>query len=140
MWLKVKNQDELQEGDIIELGTEYPLLLHYAVVVIENDERKCAHYPYPSRPCIEKLDYVINNRPDCEIRRVIRTGVKSEEIINKHKEIENDFKDNFSDWLLRNNCEDYIRKVTGSSIGTDQRIYALLVLIIIILIVIVIFK
>jgi len=136
MWLRVNNINELQEGDIIELNTEYPLLLHYAVVVIENDEKKCAHYPYPQTPRIENLDYVINNRPDNTIRRILRTGIKSEQIIQNHNQIKDRVENNFNTWLLKYNCENYIREVTGKSIGIDQRINAILVIVIIILIII----
>ena len=138
MWTKVNSRDELQEGDILELNTEYPLLLYYVVVVIENNERKCAHYPYPQSPCIENLDYVINNRPDNTIRRVLRTGVSSKEIIDNHNKI-NISNPKFREWLGYN-CESYMREVTSRGIGLDQRVSALLVLIIIILILILIFK
>ena len=139
-WIKVNNQSELQEGDILELNTEYPLVLHYAVMVIENNERKAAHYPYPNSPCIENLDYVINNRPDNTIRNVLRTGVSSKEIIDNHNKIEMPPKEDFTDWLFRDNCENYVRDITKNNIGTDQRATALLVLIIIILVLILIFK
>lgn len=140
MWIKVNNHEELQEGDILELNTDYPFLLHYAVVVIENNKKKCAHYPYPKSPCIENLDYVINNRPDSTIRRVLRTGVSSKDIIDNHNKIEMSSKENFFYWLSKYNCEDYVRQVTENGVGVDQRVTALLVFIIIIFVLILIFK
>ena len=140
MWQKINSQHDLQEGDILELNTEYPFLRHYAVVVIENNERKAAHYPYPKSPCIEDLNYVINNRPDNTIRKVLRTGVSSKEIIDNHNKIKMPDKETFISWLTRYNCENYIKDVTGKCLGGDQRVYALLVLIIIVLVLIMIFK
>lgn len=136
MWLKVNNKEELQEGDIIELGTEYPLLLHYAVVVSDNGEQKVAHYPYPLSPCIQGIDYVLNNRPDNRIRRVFRTGLKSEQLIENHQSIEMPKKD-FCEWLFSYNCESYVRQITGRQIGTDQRVYAVAGIIIIILFIVI---
>ena len=137
MWLNVNDSNDLQEGDIIELNTEYPLVLHYAVVVDEDGERKVAHYPYPQTPRIEDLDYVLNNRPDSTIRRIMRTGIDSEYIIQNHNEIKDKIKNDYFNWLLKYNCENYIKDVTGAPIdGTDQRITAILVLLVIILIIV----
>lgn len=139
MWLRVNNIEELQEGDVIELGTTYPLIKHYAVVVIQDGEKKVAHYPYPDSPCIEDINYVINNRPERHrfVKRIFRTGVPSDQIIDKHNEIQNiDKKYKF----IRFTCENYVRALTGSDIGIDQRFLIGGGLIIIILLLILIFK
>lgn len=140
MWIQVTNKNELKEGDIIELGTEYPLLKHYCVVVIKDGKQQLAHYPYPSSPCIEDIDYVLNNRPDNRILRVMRTGLQSKEIIENHNNIEIPKQGDFCSWLFSYNCEDYIRQITGKKIGTDQRVYAVMAVIIIILFIIILIR
>jgi hypothetical protein len=127
---------EFRDGDILELKTKYPLILHYGVIVSDGSGMKIAHYPFPSNPKIQDIQSALEYRPENPIIRYMRTGVSSDSIINRHNNISERVKNNFPNWLTVFNCEDYVRELTGHSIDTDQRITAILVLTLIILLII----
>lgn len=136
--------EELQEGDVVEFfskvpdsrwilpGTEVPLVKHYGIIVVENGQKKMAHNTFQQYPRIDDIEKTLNGR---SINRVIRTGLKSDEIIARHREVEN-IK---YDWL-KFNCEDYVFKLTGVRVGLDQRIQLVIAIALIIVAIIAIRK
>lgn len=144
MWVDVHNIDELQEGDVIEFvskvpdtsfifaGTEVPFVLHYGIVLIQNGIKKLGHNTFQNYPKIDDIAQTLNGR---QIKRVCRTGMKSEDILNNHNKIINIKYD-----VLKSNCEDYVFKVTGIRPGIDQRAIWIVGLVIIIMILILVFR
>lgn len=125
---------ELHEGDIIETTTIYPLVRHYGVVVIQDEEKKIAHYPFPAKPKIEDIHTACENK---KITRLIKSSLKSNEVIERHNEIAHRTINDYTNWFLKFNCEDYIRKITGKCIGMDQRATFLGIIIVILLLILI---
>lgn len=137
--------NELQEGDIVEFsskvpdnrlilpGLEVPIVKHYGIILIQNGEKKIGHNTFQQYPQIDDIEKTLNCRT---INRIIRTGIKSEELISNHNKVAYKKYD-----FLCYNCEDYIFQVTGVRVGLDQRIiFGTILLIIILVIIIIIYR
>jgi len=145
MCSQINKIDQLQEGDIIEFpmkvpdnrlflpGVEFPFVLHYGIILIQDGQKKIGHNTFQNYPKIDDdIEKVLNGR---EIKRVIRTGIPSDKLIKNHNQVK-DIKYNG----LSFNCEDYVKKMTGVNVGLDQRIKFGIVIVLMIIIILLIIK
>lgn len=126
LWKRIKDQDiALQTGDILETTSSViPFSVHYGIVFYQNGKAYVSHNPfkrgYGFRPEIETLEDFKKGR---RIKRLLRNSktkaLTDEYILSKSNTIIQGDKYRKS---LVFNCEDYIREISKTYIGVDQRI------------------
>lgn len=140
-WFTVNDTRDLQSGDIVETisklpqhspispGMKIPFILHYGIVTCENGLQCFVHNVIGAGPTITPTQEIFEDRT---IRRVYRTGMTDEQIIEKY----NQYKEkNYSPVFF--NCEHLINNFCGLPVKVSQvQAYAVALLILALLILI----
>ena len=125
-WIKVTNRNIIfQTGDILETNsTVIPFSTHYGIVFYKNGEAYVSHNPFKRKQGFKPEIITLEDfKKERKIKRFLRNEEtklltddyilsKSNSIIEKYK-----YKKSFIF-----NCEDYIREISNTSIGIDQRV------------------
>ena len=125
-WILLSEVDnKLETGDLLELpsmfprkypivgGIVVPIVNHYGIYLEVDGKPMVAHNPWGGHPEIISLEQFETDR---KIKRIIRTGMTAEHIIEKTKECEGTPYQFFG-----RNCELFVSFVCGCAVGWDQR-------------------
>ena len=139
-WIPLSEVGKLKEGDLVELpsmfprkyplvgGVIFPLVNHYGIYLEIDGKPMIAHNPFAGSPEIITLEKFETDR---KIKRIIRTGITSEEIIKKYESCKH-----IPYQFFGQNCEGFISYICSCKNGyLDQRVgWALFIIMIILLI------
>lgn len=141
-WFTVDDVDDLQSGDIVETisklpphspvcpGLRIPFILHYGIVICQNNVKSLVHNVIGRGPMITPIDEIFTDRT---IHRVFRTEMTDCQITNKY----NQFKER-PYRPIGFNCETLILFIYGRNVTRLQvQIYAVTLLILVVLILVI---
>lgn len=133
MWYLPENIDTLKTGDIILAQSAIPFFAHYGVIFYKNGMAFVAHNPYKQNPKIESLTEFTKTRQIYKVfRDEITENLTDEQIETRTKNLQE------YEWSMVNNCESFVRNITGANIGIDDRVGIVTMVIVIVVIILVV--
>lgn len=107
----------LGTGDILETSSALPFVRHYAIVFIKDNMLYVSHKP--AKGIVMQPLYEF--KKGRKIYRVFRNE-RTQNLTRQQIETSSADLSRYQWNLFKNNCEDHVRAIAGTSIGCDNRV------------------